>query len=53
MLQDGAYVNLDGVVAKSSAKTFNNLVFLEMTAMVEAAAAIPSSGGLPLMPSCI
>ncbi len=51
VLRDDAYINLDGVVTKSSAKTFKNLVFIEVTAMVEAAAVIPFPGGLPLLPS--
>ncbi|CAL8466793.1 g6329 [Coccomyxa elongata] len=46
VLRDDAYVHLDGVVTKSSAKTFRNMVFIEVTAMVEAAAVIPSSVGL-------
>lgn len=53
MLRDDAYVNLDGVVTKSSAKTFRNLVICELTAVVEAPAVIPSSGVLLLIISCM
>lgn len=45
-------MHLEGIVRQSSAKTFNRLVFCEMTALVETAAVLPPSGDLTAVQLC-
>lgn len=44
VLQDEAFIHVDGVVTKSVAKPARNLVFIELEAVVEAVA-VPGAAG--------